>query len=228
MLFAADSWLVEDGVVRAGDAHWARFGDACLQEGVDRAELARFRAAATAAVPAAGRWFPRVQLTGRGLAVQVRPAPPQQLAARVLVGDGDPRVQPRRKGPDLETLIRLREEARSTGADELLLTDPATGALREGALSSLLWWEDEALCTTPDEHTLPGITRALLVGIAREEGVEVRVRSPLPAELAGREVWLTSALHGIRAVSAWLRPAQPAGVPLRAGAWRNLLTGASG
>jgi len=219
-LLVADSWLVEDAIVRAADAHWARFGASCRAEGVGREELEHFRATATAAVPATGRWFPRVELTARGLDVRLRPAPPAALEARVVVAPpGDPRTQPRRKGPDLDLLIGLREAARRRGADELLLCDDA-GALREGALSSLLWWEDGALCTTPDEHTLPGITRALLLVIATARGVELRVRSPRPEELAGREVWLTSALHGIRVVSEWLEPAQSAGSPLRAGAWR--------
>jgi branched-subunit amino acid aminotransferase/4-amino-4-deoxychorismate lyase len=223
-LLAADSWLVDGGSVRAHDAHWARFGDACRVHGVETDELARFRAAVTAAVPAAGRWFPRVELTGGGLALRVRPAPPPAREARVLVAaPGDPRRCPRRKGPDLALLLRLRERARAAGADELLLCDDA-GALREGALSSLLWWEDETLCTTPDEHTLPGVTRALLLDIARRRGIAVHVRSPLPRELAGREVWLTSALHGIRVVSAWLGPAQAAGPPERAATWRAALS----
>jgi branched-subunit amino acid aminotransferase/4-amino-4-deoxychorismate lyase len=226
-LLAADSWVVDAGWVRAVDAHWARFGDSCRVHGVDTAELARFRAAVTAAVPAAGRWFPRVELTDRGLALRVRPAPPPAREARVVVAaPGDPRRCPRRKGPDLALLLRLRERARAAGADELLLRDEA-GALREGALSSLLWWEDGTLCTTPDEHTLPGVTRALLLDVARRRGVGVRVRSPLPRELAGREVWLTSALHGIRVVSEWLEPAQAAGPPERAATWRDLLNARS-
>jgi branched-subunit amino acid aminotransferase/4-amino-4-deoxychorismate lyase len=219
-LLAADSWLVDGGSVRAYDAHWARFGDTCRVHGIEAGELARFRAAVTAAVPAAGRWFPRVELAESGLALRVRPAPPADREARVLVAaPGDPRRCPRRKGPDLALLLGLRERARAAGADELLLRDE-TGALREGALSSLLWWEDGTLCTTPDEHTLPGITRALLLDVARRRGVAVRVRSPLPRELAGREVWLTSALHGIRVVSAWLEPAQAVGPPERAATWR--------
>jgi branched-subunit amino acid aminotransferase/4-amino-4-deoxychorismate lyase len=218
-LLAADSWLVQDGAVRAADEHWARFGDACVRAGADPADVADFRRAVTASVPAAGRWFPRVELTAGGLALRVRPAPPQAFEARVLVGSGDPRSCPRRKGPDLELLIALRREARGAGADELLLCDEH-GALREGALSSLLWWEDDVLCTTPDEHTLPGVTRALLLALARERGVQVCRRCPLPAQLAGREVWLTSALHGIRAVSEWLAPVQAAGAARRAPAWR--------
>ena len=219
-LLVADSWLVDGGAVRAEDAHWARFGDGCRAHGIDAGELARFRAAASAAVPASGRWFPRVELGERGLALRVRPAPPPARAARVVVAaPGDPRRCPRRKGPDLALLAALRERARLAGADELLLCDEA-GALREGALSSLLWWEGGTLCTTPGEHTLPGITRALLLDGARRRGAGVRVRSPLPRELAGLEVWLTSALHGIRVVSAWLDPAQAAGPPERATAWR--------
>jgi branched-subunit amino acid aminotransferase/4-amino-4-deoxychorismate lyase len=146
----------------------------------------------------------------------------------VLVGPpGDPRRLPCRKGPDLPLLLALRERARAAGADELLLCDEA-GALREGALSSLLWWEDDVLCTTPGEHTLPGITRALVLDLARRDGIAVRVRSPSPQELAGREVWLTSALHGIRVVSAWLQPAQAAGAAQRAATWRAALEASSG
>jgi branched-subunit amino acid aminotransferase/4-amino-4-deoxychorismate lyase len=224
-LLAADSWLVDGGAVRAEDAHWGRFGYACSAHGIGAGELARFRAAATAAVPATGRWFPRVELGERGLALRLRPAPPPGAgeARVVVVAPGDPRRCPRRKGPDLVLLAGLREQARAAGADELLLCDEA-GALREGALSSLLWWEGATLCTTPDEHTLPGITRALLLDSARRRGVGVRVRSPLPHELAGLEVWLTSALHGIRVVSAWLDPAQAAGPPERAADWRAMLS----
>ncbi len=222
-LLVADSWLVADTVVRAGAEHWARFEGSCLRAGADAGALAGFRAAATVAVPAAGRWFPRVELTAEGLALRLRPAPPPSLEVSVIVaGPGDPRADPRVKGPDLELLLDLRAHAREQGADELLLCDEA-GALREGALSSLLWWEDEVLCTTPDEHTLPGVTRGLLLALASGRGVRVRVRSPLPAELAGREVWLTSALHGIRVVSEWVAPAQPAGEAARAGAWRAAL-----
>jgi hypothetical protein len=61
-LLAADSWLVVDGAARAADAHWARFGAACRADGV---EIDGFRAAVAAALPASGRWFPRVELGAR-------------------------------------------------------------------------------------------------------------------------------------------------------------------
>jgi branched-subunit amino acid aminotransferase/4-amino-4-deoxychorismate lyase len=221
VILAADSWVVDEGYERAAAAHWARFATACLELGVQRDQLAGFRRAAAATLPAEGRWFPRVELTQDGLALRLRRAPPPAREARVLVGPrGDPRTQPRRKGPDLELLGGLRARARTRGADEMLLRDDA-GRLLEGALSSLLWWEDDALCTTPEATALPGVTRRLVLDIAREREVEVRMRAPLAAELAGRETWLTSALHGIRVVSAWVDPRQDAGVPARAPEWRE-------
>ncbi len=175
------------------------------------------------ALPLQGRWFPSVELTGRGFVLRLRRAPPPVREARVVVGaPGDPRRWPRRKGPDLALLAGLRASAAPRGGDELLLRDDA-GGLLEGALSSLLWWEDDALCTTPDERTLPGVTRGLLLAGAAARGVELRVRTPQPAELAGREVWLTSALHGIRVVTAWVDPRQAAGAATRAPEWREEL-----
>ncbi|MBW3609567.1 MAG: aminotransferase class IV [Actinobacteria bacterium] len=224
-LLVADSWLVDEGYERAAGAHWARFAGSCAQLGVERAQLLRFEAAARAALPSQGRWFPRVELTADGLALRLRRATRVGGSdqARVIVGPrGDPRRHPRRKGPDLELLARLRAQAHEQGADELLLCGD-DGALLEGALSSLLWWEGEALCTTPDEHALPGVTRALLLARARERGVELRVRAPLPEELERCETWLTSALHGIRVVSAWLSPRIEAGAGTRAPAWREEL-----
>ena len=55
--------------------------------------------------------------------------------------------------------------------------------------------------------------------------MEVRRIAPEPQRLAGREVWLTSALHGIRTVCDWLEPQQAAGKPTRAAEWRSLLDG---
>jgi branched-subunit amino acid aminotransferase/4-amino-4-deoxychorismate lyase len=219
-LLAADSWLVSGGAVRGYDAHWARFGGCCRELGVPRDELARFRLAVTASLPRDGRWFPRVEVAAAGdghdLRLRLRPAAPASLDARVLVAPrGDPRARPTWKGPDLERLVALRERAVAAGADEALLRD-GDGRLLEGALSSLLWWQDETLWTTPARRTLPGITRALLLEIARCRGVPVAVRSPLPEELAACETWLTSALHGIRVVTGW-------GPAPRAAAWRAAL-----
>lgn len=220
-LLAADSWLIEDGAVRGRDAHWERFGGWVRELDVPAASLEAFRVAVEALLPVRGRWFPRVELVGSGLRLRLRPAPPVRSEARVVVGPrGDPRTDPRRKGPDLDLLLALRARAVGAQAHELLLCDE-DGRLVEGALTALLWWEGETLCTTPAERTLPSVTRALLLEIARGRGVALGVRSPLPRELTEVETWLVNAAHGIQVVSAWDgRPAAPAP---RAEPWRAAL-----
>jgi branched-subunit amino acid aminotransferase/4-amino-4-deoxychorismate lyase len=226
-LLAADSWLVDDGRVRAAQRHWARFEATCREHGADPDALAELRAAVARAVPAGGRWFPRVELRADGaLAFQVRPAPAREPTVVAWVADvADPRREPRRKGPDLERLAALREGAAGHGAGEAVISD-AEGRLLEGAFTSLLWWEGETLCVVPDDApTLPGVTRALLLELARDRGTPVAQRRPLPRELADRETWLVSALHGIRVVTGWADGGPPAGGARRAGGWQHLLDG---
>jgi branched-subunit amino acid aminotransferase/4-amino-4-deoxychorismate lyase len=211
---AAESWLVVDGRARGLDRHWARFARGCAEAGL---AIASPRAAVEAALPPQGRWFPRVEARAGGdVRLAVRPAPPRAAEVVAWIADRpDPRRAPRRKGPDLERLGALRDEAAGHGAGEALIAD-ADGRLLEGAYTSLLWWEDGALCAVPgDAPILDGVTRALLLGIAGDERVEVRFHRPAPAALDGREVWLTSALHGIRVVTAWVGGAHSS--PPRAG-----------
>ena len=213
MTLAADSWLVVDGRTRAVDRHWARFAAAC---GFD---LAEFRGEVERAIPESGRWFPRVELHDDGeLAFQLRPAPPREPTVTAWITDIDPRRAPRTKGPDLERLAALRERAAEHGAGEAVIAD-ADGRLLEGAYTSLLWWEEDTLCAVPDDAPiLPGITRALLIELA----AAVELRRPTPQELAGRETWLVSALHGIRAVTHWVGGPEP-GEAARAAAWQRRL-----
>ena len=213
---AAESWLVDDGRARGLDRHWARFARGCAEAGL---AIGSPRAAVEEALPATGRWFPRVEARADGeVRLAVRPAPPRAPEVVAWIADGpDPRRAPRRKGPDLERLGALRAAAARHGAGEAIIAD-ASGRLLEGAYTSLLWWEDDALCAVPDDAPiLAGVTRALLLGLAADAGAEVRFRRPTPAALDGREVWLTSALHGIRAVTGWVADAAR-GVPERAGA----------
>jgi branched-subunit amino acid aminotransferase/4-amino-4-deoxychorismate lyase len=226
-LLAADSWLVDDGRTRAVDRHWARFSATCGEHGVEPEALAAFRARVERALPARGRWFPRVELRADGeLAVRVRPAPAREPTVVAWIADvPDPRRAPRHKGPDLERLAALRERAAAHGAGEAVLAG-ADGRLLEGAFTSLLWWEGETLCVVPDDAPiLPGITRALLIELARERDTPVAQRRPAPQELAGCEAWLTSALHGIRAVTRWAEGGPTAGEAPRAAAWQRLLDG---
>jgi branched-subunit amino acid aminotransferase/4-amino-4-deoxychorismate lyase len=224
-LLAADSWLVDDGRVRAVERHWARFAATCGEHGVERTALAGLRADVELGLPARGRWFPRVELHEDGeLDFRVRPAPPREPSVVAWIADvPDPRRAPRRKGPDLERLAALRERAAAHGAGEAVLSD-ADGRLLEGAFTSLLWWEGETLCVVPDDAPiLPGVTRGLLIELARERGTSVVQRRPVPQALAGCETWLVSALHGIRAVTAWEQGGPPAGAARRAASWQRLL-----
>jgi branched-subunit amino acid aminotransferase/4-amino-4-deoxychorismate lyase len=224
-LLAADSWLVADGRTRAVGRHWARFSATCREHGVEPEALAAFRAEVERVLPPAGRWFPRVELREDGeLALELRPAPAREPAVVAWLADvPDPRRAPRRKGPDLQRLAALRERAAAHGAGEAVLAD-ADGRLLEGAFTSLLWWEAETLCAVHDDAPiLPGVTRALLIELARERRTPVAQRRPLPHELAGRETWLVSALHGVRAVTRWAEGGPSAGDAPRAAAWQRLL-----
>jgi branched-subunit amino acid aminotransferase/4-amino-4-deoxychorismate lyase len=226
-LLAADSWLVDHGRVRAVERHWARFEATCRERGVEPDAVAALHAEVERAIPPRGRWFPRVELRADGeLAVRVRPAPAREPTVVAWVADvADPRREPRRKGPDLERLAALRDRAAAHGAGEALLSD-GDGRLLEGAFTSLLWWEGETLCAVPDDAPiLPGITRALLLDLARERGTPVARRRPAPPELGGRETWLVSALHGIRAVTGWANGGPAAGAAPRADSWQRLLDG---
>jgi len=208
---AAESWLVHDGRARGLERHWARLARGCAEAGLDPGDP---RAAVERELPATGRWFPRVEVRADGeVRLAVRPAPPREPGVVAWIADGpDPRRAPRRKGPDLERLGALRVEAARRGAGEALIRD-GDGRLLEGAYTSLLWWEGDALCAVPDDAPiLDGVTRALLLGLAAADGVEVRRRRPAPVDLDGSEVWLTSALHGIRAVTGWASGASGAGL----------------
>ncbi|MFL5911847.1 MAG: aminotransferase class IV [Gaiellaceae bacterium] len=227
-LVVADSFLVEDGAVRGWTRHWRRFHGSCRAAGASDAQLASFVQEVVATVPRRGRWFPRLEVVreGSGLAprLRLRPAPEHEPLVRVWCGQCDDfRVAPRCKGPDLGRLASVREDAARRGAGEALLLDEDGRAL-EGAFSSLLWWDGDTLCAVPDDAPiLPGVTRALILELAAEEGIPVATRRPLPSELDGREVWMTSALHGIRAVSGWVGASLSPGPAVRANDWSERL-----
>jgi branched-subunit amino acid aminotransferase/4-amino-4-deoxychorismate lyase len=200
----ADSWLVADGLVRGFHRHWSRFAASCRDLGVNPSRLDDLRGDLISALPRADRWFPRIELHSGFFLLHLRPAPERQPTVSAWVCDRpDPRRHPRRKGPDLHLLAELREDAARHGAGEAVLIDD-DGRLLEGAYTSLLWWEGPELYAVPDEAPiLQGVTRRLLLQLALVEGVPIRYARPTPAELADREVWLTSALHGIRTATSW-------------------------
>lgn len=228
-LLAADSWLVADGVTRERERHYDRFAASCRQRaGLTAGGLDPFWGAVCAILPRAGRWFPRVELSGDPgqprLSLRIRPAPPRALTARVWVYDGpDPRRFPRCKGPDLPALAALRGRAIAAGADDALLTT-AEGFLLEAAHAGVLWWETDTLCLPEAGFpVLPSVTAALIRERAAGLGAGVRRVRRRPHELDGCEIWLVNALHGIRPVTAIVgAPARP-GPASRAAQWRQWL-----
>ncbi|NEC91933.1 aminotransferase class IV [Streptomyces sp. SID12501] len=193
-LAVADSWLLRDGRVRGLGRHRERFLRACGDSGgPSLRQLVDFWRDMTVALPRTGEWFPRVELgaESRELRLLLRHAPPLGTGVRVWsAGQSDPRTVPRRKGPDLDILARLRQRAIAEGADEAVLIAPS-GVVLEGIHSSVLWWEDDTLCLpSPQLPVLAGVTVALIQERAQRTGVRVAHRERTLADLDGREVWL--------------------------------------
>ncbi|MFG2133621.1 aminotransferase class IV [Streptomyces sp. NPDC048751] len=226
-LLAADSWLVREGRMRGHERHRERFLRACGEcDGPPLRRLIEFWQDVTAALPRTGEWFPRVELAAGShqLRLMLRPAPLLGSGVRVwAVGQPDPRSLPRRKGPDLPALARVRGRASLHGADEAVLVAPS-GLVLEAAHSSIVWWEDDTLCLpSPQLPVLPGVTIGLVQERAARSGTRVAHRDRTIEELAGREVWLMNALHGIRPVTEWTGSSMKAGPAPRAEEWRPWL-----
>lgn len=234
-LAVADSWLLRDGRVRGLGRHRERFLRSCGDVGgPSPRQLVDFWRDMTAALPHTGEWFPRVELgsESRELRLLLRPAPSLGTGVRVWSeGQLDPRTVPRRKGPDLDTLARVKQRAVTEGADEAVLITPS-GVVLEGATTSVLWWEDDTLCLpSPQLPVLAGVTTALIQERAQRTGIRVAHRERTLADLDGREVWLVNALHGIRPVTEWTGgtrprvPAMRASNSARVTEWRQWLEG---
>ncbi len=229
---AADSWLIEDGRVLALGLHRERFFAAVTErrvpENTEPLDLEDFWLAAIAALPRTGRWFPRVELrSGDGAAVlvlRIRSAPQRDRAVVVATHEGpDPRTTPRRKGPDLERMLEVRQAVRPRGAGEAVLTTEE-GYVIEGAYSGLLWWRGNILCGPPASFDrVDSVTVRSMLGLAFALGVETHEEAVTPAELAGTELWALSALHGIRIVTGWNGGPELAELPGRLALWRARL-----
>ena len=221
-MVAADSWLVVDGTVLALEAHRARFASA-VGTRLPSAELDAFWTAVIAGIPATGSWFPRVELEEvRGaprLTARLRPAPALAETAVLATWTGaDPRRSPTVKGPDLAAMQRLRTAVQPLGADEAVIV--VEGAVVEGAYSALLWWRDGVLCSpSASSPRIPSVTAAQVLAVAREVGIETRDEAVAPAALSGAEVWVCSALHGIRVATAWVDGPSMTAVPGRRDEW---------
>ncbi|GAA2175055.1 aminotransferase class IV [Agrococcus versicolor] len=225
----ADSWLVDDGAVVGWSTHVERFVASVRAQGGDEPLAARAARAVPAAVPATGAWFPRLDWprTARhdGPVLHVRPAPALGRRARVRTAATDPRTAPTLKGPDLAALWALRDAAVAEGADEAAIV--VDGAIVDGATSAILWWRGDVLHAPPAaRERVASVTARQVAAVALALGTAVVEEDATPASLAGAEVWIVNALHGVRGVTAWSEPDgthHAVAEPARADAWHAAL-----
>ncbi|MCK5263755.1 MAG: aminotransferase class IV, partial [Gammaproteobacteria bacterium] len=80
--------------------------------------------------------------------------------------------------------------------DAILLRD---GFVTEGTASNFFMVKDNVLLTPPvDKHLLSGITRDLVLDLAKENGITCEIRQIAETELdAADEIWLTSSTREI-------------------------------
>lgn len=96
--------------------------------------------------------------------------------------------------------VLLRQEAVEKGSSEAILV--RDGCVLEGAASNILIVKDGVIITPPKGDTiLPGITRDLVLELAREQGIPTEERHISLGELRGAdEIWMTSSTREILAV----------------------------
>ena len=208
-LEVADSFLVSDGRTLAVDVHRSRFIESAIARGYpDEGELDTFFSDALSLVPREGNWFPRLEVSSNDgayrLHFRLRSAPELQDTVIVATHRGeDPRTEPTIKGPDLEAMLRLRQEAQRSGAREAVILDG--GLVSEGSTSALMWWRGDQLMVPPAYlPRIPSVTARSIMTVAAAMGAPVAGEETTPAELAGCELWAVNALHGIRVVAAWV------------------------
>lgn len=200
----ADSWRCSDGQSVALERHRERFTGSATAAGLDDALVSRFWTAVIDALPRAGSWFPRVEVVatagGPTLRYREREAPDWLDTVTLAPGAHDPRTHPLTKGPDLEALMALRRSVADVGATEALILSP-DGSVIEGAYSTVMVWAKDSAALSvvgPAWPRIPSVTESVLLDIARTRGVDVTEETLTLDSLEGAEIWILSALHGIR------------------------------
>jgi branched-subunit amino acid aminotransferase/4-amino-4-deoxychorismate lyase len=221
----ADSWLVTAGTVLGIGLHRARFLESMSTDDRAATDADEFWDAAIALIPRSGDWFPRVELQERNgallLVFRLRSSPERHnnlIEATWL--DGDPRTVPRVKGPDLETMTRVRTSVQARGANEaIILTND--GYVVEDSHSGLLWWRGDILCGPPTAFDrVDSVTVRSVLTLATALAIETFEEAVTPGELADTELWSLNALHGIRIVTEWIDGPSLAQLPGRLALWR--------
>jgi len=102
-------------------------------------------------------------------------------------------LSPRIKSSNLLNNLMALREAHERGAYEALMLNPK-GEVCEGSMSNVFVVTDGAIATPPiSAGILEGITRELVLSIARDGGFELEEKTVLPDELLGAdEVFITA------------------------------------
>jgi branched-chain amino acid aminotransferase len=118
---------------------------------------------------------------------------------RNLVSAIDPKI----KSLNFLNNILAKIEAKEKGAYEAVMLN-AEGFIAEGTVSNVFFAAGGALCTpSADVGILDGITRELVIGLALEEGIEVREGKFTPEDLVGAsEVFFTNTTSEVMPVCA--------------------------
>jgi len=222
-VLAADSWLVTDGLALGVELHRQRFMAGVAGRS---SSVPAFWDAAIAAIPRDGDWFPRVELHSNGtLLFRLRSAPERSRSAVLATWNGpDLRTTPNVKGPDLDAMLAVRTSVQPLGAQEAVVLSP-DGFVIEGAYSGLLWWRGDILCgPSASLARIDSVTARTTMTLASALGHDGHEEYVTPAELDGTELWVLSALHGIRLATAWIEGPSLAARPGRLATWRARLT----
>ncbi len=206
----ADSWLVRDGNVLGLELHRNRFAKSVEETGwKGGVDVDGFWSAVVGSLPRTGQWFPRVELFIVGempqLGFLLRRSPRLSRVARLITHSGsDFRTVPAIKGPDLDAMIRARSDGQKAGADEVILVS-TDGHIIDGTSTAILWWRDGAIFSPPlSRSRVDSITARTINIVARATGIDVGSEDARPDDLSGCVIWAVNALHGIRAVTAWI------------------------
>lgn len=122
--------------------------------------------------------------------------------SRRVVTMPDPRWRHRGiKSNSLAANVLGKLRAAEAGVEEILFVGDA-GDVREGGNTNFFARRGETLETCPlDERVLPGVTRRLVLELARELGIRVEERAPQLAERAAwSEAFLTGTITGLQPV----------------------------
>jgi branched-subunit amino acid aminotransferase/4-amino-4-deoxychorismate lyase len=224
----ADSWRVENAEAVAFEWHQERFSRSVRERAdITTGSLDKFFTEVRAHIPHSGSWFPRIELAhtpgGPTLRYRERPAPQWNPEVALKVAPHDPRTTPLTKGPDLEALMAVRVAVGDPATTEALIVSPE-GLVQEGAYSSIMVWpedSEEAFIVPRDTPRIPSVTEAVVVELAQERNISVVERSLTVSDLADSEVWILSAVQGIRLATTLVNGPELSHKPGRRVEWQS-------